>query len=152
MSGGNTLSTVRIAGLPVYAMLVPIPFVCFLAAFFTDWAYAETAEMQWANMSAWLLAGGLVVSIFVVIAGLIDFCGELRIRASLPIRIHGAGYAIALVLSIFNSFVHSRDAYTSVVPTGLTLSAISAVVLFISAWSGWNVIFRQGNDVFPERS
>jgi uncharacterized membrane protein len=41
------------------------------------------------------------------------------------------GYAIALVLSIFNAFVHSRDGYTSVVPTGLTLSAIVAIILVV---------------------
>jgi uncharacterized membrane protein len=152
MASGKTLLTVTVADHPLYAMLAPIPFVCFLITFFTDWTYAETADMQWANMSAWLLAGGLIISIVVVIIGLIDFFSEPRLRASLTVWVHGVGYAIALLLSILNSFVHSRDAYTSVVPTGLTLSAVVAVILLISAWSGWSLIFRPRFEPFPEHS
>ena len=80
--------------------------------------------MQWANMSAWLLTVGLVVSIFAVLAGLIDFMGDRRIRDLEAAWIHGLGNGLALILSIFNVFVHSRDAYTSVVPTGLILSGL----------------------------
>ena len=34
------------------------------------------------------------------------------------------GYLLAWLLSVVNTFVHTRDAWTSVVPWGLTLSAI----------------------------
>ena len=39
------------------------------------------------------------------------------------------GNVVALVLAIVNMFVHSRDAWTSVVPTGLILSAATVVIL-----------------------
>jgi uncharacterized membrane protein len=43
----------------------------------------------------------------------------------------------AVLLSVINVFVHSRDAYTAVVPTGLTLSGIVFVVLLAATSAGW---------------
>ena len=86
-----------------------------------------------------------------VLAGLIDFLGDRRIRALRQSWIHGAVNGVALLLSIWNIFVHSRDAYTSVVPTGLTLSAIVVVLLLISGWNGWSLVYRHGVGVRPER-
>jgi uncharacterized membrane protein len=125
-------------------MLVPIPFVCFTATLVTDIVYWQTAAMLWADMSAWLLLAGLIVSIFAVLAGLIDFFGDARIRELRAAWIHGSGYLIALILEICNCLIHTRDAYTSVVPSGLILSALSVVILLVSSWHGWALVFRHG--------
>jgi uncharacterized membrane protein len=138
----NPRSTAKIAGHPLHAMLVPIPIACFVGTLATDVAYAETANMQWANMSAWMLAIGLVVALFAVIAGLIDFAGDQRIRDLRAVWIHGGGNAIALVVAIINAFIHSRDAYTSVVPTGLVLSALTVAILVVTGWMGWELVYR----------
>ena len=137
-------ATARLAGHPIHAMLAPIPVVCFVGAFLTDIAYWKTTAMQWANMSAWLLTVGLVVSVFVVLAGLIDFFGDGRIRRLPCAWVHGLGNALALILSIWNAFVHSRDAYTSVVPTGLILSGLVVLILLVTAWNGGRMVFRHG--------
>jgi uncharacterized membrane protein len=131
-------------------MLVPVPLVCFTGTLITDIAYSRTANMQWANMSAWFLAVGLIASIFVVIAGLIDFLGDRRIRALRQVWIHGLGNALALILSIWNAFVHTRDAWTSVVPTGLILSILVVLILAVTAWNGWSMVYRHGVGSRPE--
>jgi uncharacterized membrane protein len=46
------------------------------------------------------------------------------------------GYALTILISLLNAFVHSRDAYTAVVPDGLTLSAIVVAVLLLTSWIG----------------
>ena len=150
MDETNPRSTAAIFGRPIHAMLVPVPIVCFVGTLLTDIAYWKTAAMQWANFSVWLLTIGLIVAGFAVLAGLIDFIGDRRIRALRQSWIHGAVNGLALVLSIVNAFVHSRDAYTSVVPTGLTLSAIVVVLLLISGWNGWSMVYRHGVGVRPE--
>ena len=101
-------------------------------------------------MSAWLLTIGLIVSIFVVIAGLTDFLSERRIRTLRHAWIHAIGNALVLILSIFNVFIHSRDAYTSVVPTGITLSGIVVLILVITGWNGWAMVYRHGVGLRPE--
>lgn len=142
MPGENPRATASLFGHPIHATLVPIPIVCFIGTLLSDIAYAETANMQWSNFSAWMLTIGLLVSIVVVIAGLIDFLGEPRIRALGIAWVHFLGNALVILLSIFNAFVHSRDAYTSVVPTGLVLSAIVVALLCVTGWLGGSMVFR----------
>lgn len=137
-------STARIGGHPIHPMLVPFPIVCFIGTLATDIAYAVTADMQWANFSAWLLTVGLVISIFVVLAGLIDALGDRRILRLRPAWIHALGNAVALILAIVNAFVHTRDAYTSVVPEGLVLSALVVLILAVTGWNGWEMVYRHG--------
>jgi uncharacterized membrane protein len=59
-----------------------------------------------------------------------------------PSWLRALGYALGVVLSLFNVFIHSRDGYTAVVPTGLTLSAIAVIVLLISSSAGWSLMHR----------
>jgi uncharacterized membrane protein len=143
-------STASIAGHPIHPMLVPVPIVCFVGTLITDLVYWKTANIMWADMSAWLLTVGLIVSIFVVIAGAIDFFGDRRIRSVRAAWIHGVGNALVLILSIVNVFVHSRDGYTSVVPTGLVLSAIVVLLLLVTGWKGGDLVYRHGVGVRPE--
>jgi uncharacterized membrane protein len=142
MSEDVPRSTAKIAGHPIHPMLVPFPIVCFIGTLLTDIVYWQTADIFWGDMSGWLLTFGLIISIFVVIAGLTDFLGERRIRALPQAWIHGIGNAAALILAIFNGFVHTRDAYTSVVPTGLILSALTVLILVVTGWTGWDMVYR----------
>ncbi len=146
----NPRSTASLGGHPIHPMLVPIPIACFVGTLATDLAYWGTANMMWADFSAWLLTIGLVVSVLVVIAGLVDFFGDRRIRALRAAWIHGLGNGLVLVLSIVNAFVHSRDAYTSVVPTGLILSSAVVLILLVTGWNGWELVYRHGVGVRSE--
>jgi uncharacterized membrane protein len=144
-------STARLFGRPLHPMLVPVPIVCFAATFVTDIVYWRTAAMMWADVSAWLLAVGLFISVLVVLAGLVDFLAEPRIRALPTAWIHAAGNGLVIVLSILNAFVHSRDAYTSVVPEGLILSGVVVLLLLVTAWAGWSMTFVHGVGVGRRR-
>ena len=89
----------RIAGNLLYPLLAAVPSTCFTGAFLTDIAYWQTANMQWANMSVWLLTFGILIAILAVIAGLIDFLNEPRIRDLSAAWIHAVGNVLVLVLS-----------------------------------------------------
>jgi uncharacterized membrane protein len=145
-------ATARLFGRPLHAMLVPVPLVCFLATLFTDIVYWRTAAMLWADISAWLLVIGLLFSVFAATAGLIDFFGNRRIRELRAGWIHAIGNIAALVLSIFNALIHTRDAYTSVVPSGLMLSALVVAILLVTAWNGWTMVYRHGVGVRQRQS
>lgn len=138
----NPASTARVAMHPIHPMLVPFPIACFVGTLLTDLAYWKTAEMMWADFSAWLLAAGLVFGGLAAIAGLIDFFGNRLIRRLSEAWIHMVGNAAVLVLALFNALVHSRDAWTSVVPTGLILSALTVLVLIVTGWMGWAMVYR----------
>jgi uncharacterized membrane protein len=140
----NLRSTAQIAGHPIHPMLVPFPIACFLGALITDVAYWRSAQMMWADFSAWLLAIGLVMGGLAALAGLIDFLGNRLIRTQTPAWPHMIGNIIVLLLALLNSFVHTRDAWTSVVPLGLTLSLITVLILPVTGWLGWAMVYRHG--------
>jgi uncharacterized membrane protein len=122
-------------------MLVPIPIVCFVGTLVTDIVYWQTAAMLWAD-----------ISLFAATAGLIDFFGDRRIRELRAAWIHALGNITALVLSIFNALIHTRDAYTSVVPSGLILSALVVAILLVTGWNGWTMVYRHGVGVRQKES
>jgi uncharacterized membrane protein len=125
-------------------MLVSVPIVCFVGALLTDIAYAVTTEIMWADFSAWLLVVGVIIGVLAAIAGLIDFIGGRRIRALGVAWLHLIGNLIVLVLAFFNALTHTRDAWTSVVPVGLTLSIITVLILPVTGWLGWTMVYRYG--------
>ena len=146
----DTPSTARIAGNLLYPLLASVPSACFTGALVTDIAYWKTANMQWANFSAWLLAAGLLIAVFAILVGVIDFILDRRVRALDIAWWYAGGNALAVILAIINSFVHSRDAYTSVVPDGLVLSGLTVVILLITGWMGWELIFQYRAGFTPE--
>jgi uncharacterized membrane protein len=110
--------------------------VLLIAAFGTDYIYYATALWQWANFSAWLITVGLIVMLVAVMLLLTDFAIE---RAH---RLNTGSFVVvtaAALLSLINAFVHSRDAWTSVVPQGILLSAVSTILLLIAGARGWSL-------------
>ena len=125
-------------------MLVPFPIACFIGALVTDIVYWRTAEMMWSDISAWLLLIGLILGVLAAIAGLIDFLSNRLIRAQTPAWPHMLGNLLVLLLALFNTMVHTRDAFTSVVPTGLILSVLTVLIVPVTGWLGWSMVYRHG--------
>jgi uncharacterized membrane protein len=123
-------------------MLVPFPIACFVGVLLTDIAYWRTAEMMWADFSAWLVTVGVIMGILAAIAGLTDFLASRLVRAQTPAWPHFLGNLVALILAIVNMFVHTRDAWTSIVPWGLILSALVVLILLVTGWLGWAMVYR----------
>jgi uncharacterized membrane protein len=137
-------STAQIAQHPLHPMLVPVPIVCFIGALLTDTMYYLTAEMMWADFSAWLLIVGVIIGVLAAIAGLVDLLSSRPIRSLTPAWPHALGNVVVLVLAFFNALIHTRDAWTSVVPTGLILSIIIVLILPVTGWLGWAMVYRHG--------
>ena len=138
----NPRSTASIAGHPLHPLLVPFPIVCFIGALVNDIVYANTADMQWANFSVWLLTAGLVMGSLAVLTGLIDYAGDRRVRSLPAAMVHGGGNIVVMLLALWNVFVHSRDAWTSVMPTGLILSIVTVLLMGVTGWLGGTLVYR----------
>jgi uncharacterized membrane protein len=147
MQNANSRPIASVAAHPIHPMLVPFPIACFFGAFVTDLVYWHTAAVQWETFSVWLLSAGMVIAGFAVLAGLIDVIGNKHIRALRPAWFHVLANAVALILALINTFVHSRDGYTAVIPTGLILSTLVVLILMFNAWTGWSMIYRHRGGV-----
>jgi uncharacterized membrane protein len=138
----NIASTARVGRHPIHPILVPIPIVCFVGTLLSDLMYWKTAAMPWADFSAWLVTVGVIVGWLAAIAGLIDFFGNRVERNLPPAWPHAVGNLVVLILATLNMFVHSRDAWTSVVPTGLALSVLTVAIVLFTGWMGWSMVYR----------
>lgn len=137
-------STLKIAGHPLHPMLVPLPIGFLIGAFLTDVAYCLTGWASFAYFSTWLLVAGIATALLAAVGGFIDFAGEPRIRQIRKAWYHMFGNLLAVALSVINLLVHMRDGSAAVLPEGIILSTVVAVLLLFNGWMGGELVFRHG--------
>jgi uncharacterized membrane protein len=129
----TTLPAYRYTPGPLHATLLAGTVPLFLGALFSDIAYGQTYQIQWANFASWLIAGGLVFAGFAFLFALVNLLRAER-KAGQPTL-----YVLLLlatwVLGLVNAFQHAKDAY-AMMPAGLVLSAIVLVLALASTWTG----------------
>lgn len=126
---------------PLHAILLAFPLPLFLGALISDLAYRSSFHIQWANLSSWLIAGGLLVGGFALLWALINLFrrgparkGRLVVYFVVLLAMWGLGFV--------NALVHAKDAWATM-PEGLYLSAITTLLALVAAWIGYSG-FRTG--------
>jgi uncharacterized membrane protein len=143
MPGENPRSTARIAKHPIHPMLVPFPIVCFVGT--SDrpdlLAYRGHDVGRLLRMASGRRRHhGLARRVRRVDR----FPGRPAGPRTAVAWPHAIGNAVALVLATLNMLVHTRDAWTSVVPWGFILSAVVVLILLFTGWMGWSMVYRHG--------
>lgn len=119
----------------LHGRIVPLGAGLLIAAFVTDIFYVRTVSDQWETFSVWLITGGLVVAGVSGLALLVDLAvGRMRVSG-----LKLALFCGIVAVSMINAFVHSRDGYTAVVPLGIVLSGVVALLLVAGGAGGWSV-------------
>ena len=123
----------------MHAILLAFPVALFATAVLTDLAYLNTAEIQWSNFSAWLIAAGLFGGGLTVIWAIVSVVRSGRTarqgRPVVYLLVLGAMWIVGFV----NALVHSRDAWHAVTWIGMVLSITAALLAMVAAW-----IFHSG--------
>jgi uncharacterized membrane protein len=114
----------------VYGLLNPIPFGAFVAALVFDITYARTGVLLWGKGAAWLIVIGLLFAIVPRLVNLMQVWVTSRVIATRADRLDFWVNLLAIVVAIFNAFVHSRDAY-AMMPAGVWLSLCTVLLLAI---------------------
>jgi uncharacterized membrane protein len=131
---------------PLHAILLGFPVPLFLGALLSDWAYARSFQVQWANFSSWLIAGALVASIPVVLWALVRLFRVPPAERTRR-RLHVLALLLMSVVGVINAFIHAKDAWATM-PEGLILSAATLLLALVAAWLGYaprtNAPIRQG--------
>ncbi len=118
---------------PLHAMLLAGTVPLFLGALLSDIAYYNSFQIQWANFAAWLIAGGLLFAGLALLFALGNLIGAQR-KAGRPV-LYFLLLLVTWVIGLINAFEHAKDAW-AVMPTGLVLSTVVAVLAVITAWLG----------------
>ncbi|WOZ76301.1 DUF2231 domain-containing protein [Kosakonia sacchari] len=127
----QTLSGPSRATLALYELFNPLPTGFFVAAWIFDILYLKTFQIMWTDAASWLIAIGLLLAILPRLINLVQVWVTQRHSVTNAEKIHFWLWLIAIVLAIFNAFVHSRDAY-AVVPLGVILSTAVVILLLIA--------------------
>lgn len=119
---------------PLHGLLLAGAFPLFLGAALSDYMYSTSFEILWSTFSSWLIAGGLVFCGFAAICALIGIFRPTG-RRGLSV-VYFVLLLVTWILGFINALVHARDAW-AMMPTGLTLSIIVAVLAFAAIWIGF---------------
>ena len=137
-------STARRGGRPILRIFASFPIACFTCALLTDIAYVQTANIMWADFSAWLLAAGMAGGVVAAIAGLLSLLADRRGHRPRSVWLIVIGSLVVLVIALINNLVHTRDAWTSVMPVGLALSVATLIAMLGTAWLASSAGQRRG--------
>ncbi|TKT74369.1 DUF2231 domain-containing protein [Aquamicrobium sp. LC103] len=128
--------TLRYSSSPVhsiYLALVAFPIACFSLTVLSDIAYWQTSNLMWLHFSEWLLLAGLVFGVLAAAVRALDYL----LYRTRPVWLAVLGGVVVLCLAALNSFVHTADGWTAVVPYGLILSIVTVLVMIVTGWLGW---------------
>jgi uncharacterized membrane protein len=139
----NPHSTAKIADHPLHPMIVPFPIAFLVSTLATDIAYLNTGDPIWARASMWLLGAAIGMALLAAVLGFTDFLGEPRVRRIREAWLHLGGNLLAVALAAINLFLRSRGGMLDAIsPTGVSLSAITVVLLLFNGWMGWALVYR----------
>jgi uncharacterized membrane protein len=122
----------RDRGRPIHSVLASFSAAYFVGALVTDLVYWQMPDVLWERFSIWLIMAGLVMAGLTVVAYIINSLAGRSRQGGTVWWPRLLGYALAVFLAVISAFVHSRDGYTAVVPSGLMLSASVVIVLVLA--------------------
>ena len=138
----NPKSTASIADHPIHPMIVPFPSAFFVATLVCDLLFWRSANAGWAIAAMWLLGAGLVMALLAALAGVVEFAGDRRIRRLDAAWWHAGTNVAVVVIEAVNLYLRSMHGAEIVIPTGLLLSLLGAVLLLFSGWKGGALVYR----------
>jgi uncharacterized membrane protein len=135
-------SNAVIAGHPIHPMLIPLPIAFLIAALASDLAYWWTADEFWARASFWLVGTGFVTGVAAAVFGLVDFLTINRAREHRIAWVHALGNGAVLVLALASLLWRRGDPVAAVIPWGIALSGVIAILLVVTGWAGGELVYR----------
>ncbi|WP_414148877.1 DUF2231 domain-containing protein [Erwinia sp. BNK-24-b] len=115
----------------IYSLLHPVPLGFFVAGWIFDLIYVSSTEILWTRAASWLISIGLVIAILPRLINLVQVWVGVSYPQGSAVKVHFWAYLLAMVLEIFNAFIHSRDAY-AVVPAGVILSTLAVILMLFA--------------------
>lgn len=138
----STRSRAAIRGHPLHPMILPFPLVFLTSVLLSDLGYLLSGDPFWARAGFYLLLGGVVTGLLAAVPGVIDFSSIKQARTNSVGWLHALGNAAALVLAAVNLILRWGEPVAAILPWGLTLSVLTALLLGVTGWAGGELSYR----------
>jgi uncharacterized membrane protein len=139
----NPHSTAQIVGHPIHPMLVPFPIACFTATLVCDLVYRQTLDVFWFTATQYLLGAGIVMALAAALAGFTDFLSDHRIRSLSVAWWHMLGNLVMVIVQALNWYLRHDMGSDAVLPTGMMLSLLAVLMMLVTGWLGWEMVYRK---------
>lgn len=134
----------RLFGHPIHQMLIVFPLGLLGTSLLFDILHLATDGDQWALVSYYMIAAGIISGLLAAPFGLIDWLAiPGGTRAKRIGLLHGGGNVVVLLLFVLSWFSR-RDLPTA--PSGfeIGLSAVAVLLALVTGWLGGELVDRLG--------
>ncbi len=138
----GTTTSIHFMGHPIHAMLVPFPIAFLMGVFASDLAWWWWSDPFWARMSLWLAGVGAVTGIFAGAVGTFELLSVRDIRRRAAAWSHFVAAIMLLAVGVANWGMRVADAEANIVPWGLYLSGLGALLVSVAGWLGGTLVFE----------
>lgn len=136
-------SLVAISGHPLHAMSVHFPIAFVFATFGVDILYWWTGDGFWLRVGLWSSGGAFFLGMVAGAVGTAELLLVPGIRARVASWAHTIAAMTLIAVMAANWGVRATN-LLDVLPQGLFLSGLSAVLTGIAGWHGGKLIFDHG--------
>ncbi|MDZ4306934.1 DUF2231 domain-containing protein [Allopontixanthobacter sp.] len=127
---------------PLHGIFLAFPVALYPAALLSDVTYLNTAVIQWANFSSWLLVGANFFAALVLVWAVISlFAGRARHARGRGI-LYLVIIAIMFAVGFLNSLQHARDGWHSVGTFGLAMSIVCSLLALVAAFIAYGSTYH----------
>lgn len=138
-------STAKFGTHPIHPMLIPFPIAFLVGALVADLVVTMGGTDDfWSRAGTYLLGAGIATALLAALFGFIDFLGSRRIRDISHAWQHMFANLLAVTIAVINFLMRLGDEADAIVPVGITLSAVTVVILLFSGWRGGDLVYRHG--------
>ncbi|HEX5723953.1 MAG TPA: DUF2231 domain-containing protein [Longimicrobiaceae bacterium] len=135
---------VKVLGHPVHQMLIVLPLGTLTGAVLFDLCHLASGGEQWALVSYWLIALGVLSGLLAAVFGLADWTEiPAGTRARRVGAVHGLGN-VAVVSLFALSWLLRRDAPTDPETLAIVLSLAGGGLSMLTGWLGGELVGRLG--------
>lgn len=139
----DTGSAVALVGHPVHAMMVHFPIAFVIATLGVDVFYWWTGDPFWFRVALWSSGFAFVTGLAASAVGTAELLLVEGIRARVQSWSHAVAAMTMLAITGTNWGVRLIDD-ADVLPHGLALSALAAVMTGFTGWHGGKLVFHHG--------
>jgi uncharacterized membrane protein len=133
---------VAVAGHPIHPMLVTFPIAFLLAMVPVDLAWILTGDEFWPRLGLWLAGAGFFMGAVAGIAGTIELLAIPGVRRRGASWSHFVAAVTLISVAFANWYLRIADPAALIVPLGLSLSVLGAVLTGVAGWLGGNLVFE----------
>lgn len=138
----ETDSRIALAGHPIHAMLVAFPITLTMATFGVDLFYWWTGDPFWTRVSLWSSGFAFWMGILAALSGIGELVFGRGLRRRISVWTHFIAAVMLLSVVGANWGLRLSDYQAAVLPWGLVLSALAAVLVVLAGWHGGKLVFE----------